>query len=96
MKLLPVLSLNALPNASISASLNAWLTKIIKTVETTALDRSNQRHILHYLLKGLGDLPTPVLERLNHYINPISRVATKICNRDGRYASSKRMAANKC
>ncbi|WP_413518963.1 alpha/beta hydrolase [Psychrobacter glacincola] len=68
MKLLPVLSLNALPNVSISASLNAWLTKIIKTVETTALDRSNQRHILHYLLKGLGDLPTPVLERLNHYV----------------------------
>ena len=68
MKLLPVLSLNALPNTSISASLNALLTKVIKTVETTALDRSNQRHALHYLLKVLGDLPTPVLERLNDHL----------------------------
>lgn len=56
MKLLPVLSLNAL------------LTKAIKTIETTALDRSNQRHALHFFLKELGDLPMPVLERLNHYI----------------------------
>ena len=68
MKLLPVLSSNSLPNTSISASLNALLTKVIKTVETTALDRSNQRHALHYFLKVLADLPTPVLEKLNHYI----------------------------
>lgn len=49
-------------------SLNALLTKAIKTIETTALNRSNQRHVLHYFLKGLGELPTPLLERLNHYL----------------------------
>ncbi|SLJ84347.1 alpha/beta hydrolase [Psychrobacter sp. DAB_AL43B] len=51
-----------------TSSLNALLTKVIKTVETTALKRTNQRHVLHYILKGLGDLPTPVLERLNRYL----------------------------
>ena len=49
-------------------SLNAIFTKIIKVVETTALEQSNQRHILHYIVKGLGDLPTPWIERLNHYL----------------------------
>ncbi len=64
MKLLPILSLNA----SLNPLLNSLLTKAIKTVEITALNHANQRHALHYFLKGLGDLPTPILERLNHYI----------------------------
>lgn len=58
---------NPLDNLS-TPMLNALLTKAIKTIETTALNRTNQRHILHYFLKGLGGLPTPVLERLNHYL----------------------------
>ncbi len=45
--------------------LNAQLTQAIKVVETTAFEHANQRHLLHYFLKGLGDLPTIVLEQLN-------------------------------
>ena len=45
--------------------LNAQLTKAIKVVETTAFEQANQQHLLHYFLKGLGDLPTIVLEQLN-------------------------------
>lgn len=48
--------------------LNAQLTKAIKVVETTAFEHANQRHVLHYFLKGLGDLPTIVLEQLNQYL----------------------------
>lgn len=47
---------------------NVLLTKAIKIIETIALKQSNQRHVLHYFLKGLGDLPTPLIERLNHYL----------------------------
>ena len=50
------------------SSLNPMFTKVIKAIETTAVERSNQRHVLHYVLKGLGDLPTSVLEQLNHYL----------------------------
>ncbi len=48
--------------------LNALLTKAVKIVETTALKRTNQRHVLHYFLKGLGNLPTPLIEQINHYL----------------------------
>lgn len=45
--------------------LNAQLTRVIKLVEISAFEHANQRHLLHYFLKGLGDLPTIVLEQLN-------------------------------
>lgn len=51
-----------------TSSLIALLTKAVKIVETTALKRTNQRHVLHYFLKGLGNLPTPLIERINHYL----------------------------
>ena len=51
-----------------TSSLNALLTKAVKIVETTALKRTNQRHVLHYFLKGLGNLPTPLIEQINHYL----------------------------
>lgn len=56
MNILPILSLNAI------------FTKAVKIIETAALEKSNQRHVLHYIAKGLGDLPTPWIERLNHYL----------------------------
>ena len=49
-------------------SLNVLITKVVKIVETTALERTNQRHALHYILKILGDLPTPLIERFNHHL----------------------------
>lgn len=48
--------------------LNAPLTKAIEIVETSAFKHANERHLLHYFLKELGDLPTIVLEQLNHYL----------------------------
>lgn len=45
--------------------LNAPLTKVIEIVETAAFKHANERHLLHYFLKGLGELPTIVLEQLN-------------------------------
>ncbi len=48
--------------------LNAPLTKVIEIVETSAFKHANERHLLHYFLKELGDLPTIVLEQLNHYL----------------------------
>ncbi len=48
--------------------LNAQLTKVVKVVETTAFKHANQRHLLHYFLKELGDLPKTVLEQLNRYL----------------------------
>lgn len=48
--------------------LNAPLTKVIEIVETAAFKHANERHLLHYFLKELGDLPTIVLEQLNHYL----------------------------
>ena len=50
-------------------SLNALMTKVTKTVKTTTSKQTTQPHVMHYLLKGLGKLPTPALERLNHYLN---------------------------
>lgn len=50
-------------------SSEALITKAVKTLETTAFKHANQRHLLHYIVKGLGDLPTSVLEQLNHYLN---------------------------
>lgn len=57
MKILPIPSLHVL------------FTKVIKIIETTALKQSQQRHILHYAVKGLSSLPTSVIDRLNHYLN---------------------------
>ena len=48
--------------------LNAQLTRVVKFVETAAFKHANQRHLLHYFLKELGDLPTSVIEQLNHYL----------------------------
>ena len=48
--------------------LNAPLTKAIETAETAALKQANQRHLLHYFLKALGDLPTLVIEQINHHL----------------------------
>ena len=48
--------------------LNAQLTQVIEIVETAAFRHANERHLLHYFLKELGDLPTIVLEQLNHYL----------------------------
>ena len=50
-------------------SSEALITKVVKNLETTAFKHANQRHLLHYIVKGLGELPTSVLEQLNHYIN---------------------------
>lgn len=49
-------------------TLNAVFTKIVKTVETAALEHSKQRHVLHYIVKGLGNLPEPWIKRLNRYL----------------------------
>lgn len=49
-------------------SLNALLTKTLRAIETSAFKRGNQHHILHYFLKGLDNLSTPLLEQFNHYV----------------------------
>ncbi|WP_201618027.1 alpha/beta hydrolase [Psychrobacter urativorans] len=50
-------------------SLQALVTKVVKTTAPEAAKPNNRQHLLHYLLKGLGQLPTPLLERLNHSLN---------------------------
>ncbi|TXD96748.1 alpha/beta hydrolase [Psychrobacter frigidicola] len=56
-------------------SLQALVTKVVKTVKmttphSTAGKRSSyQLHQLYYVLKALGRLPTPLLERLNDYLD---------------------------
>ena len=50
-------------------SLHALFTKVVKTIEITALEQSQQRHALHYVVKGLSSLPTPIIDQLNHYLN---------------------------
>ncbi|ALF59700.1 alpha/beta hydrolase [Psychrobacter urativorans] len=50
-------------------SSEALITRAVKTLETTAFKHANQRHLLHYIVKGLGDLPTSALEQLNQYLN---------------------------
>lgn len=52
-------------------SLNALLTKAGKVKEKTASVRDHQRHAMHYLLKGMGYLPTPVLERFNRRLKAV-------------------------
>lgn len=49
-------------------ALNALVTKAAKKVKTTAPLVAYKRHALHYVLKGIGNLPTPLLDRLNHYL----------------------------
>ena len=49
-------------------SLNALLTKTLKTVKKTAAKNVHQQHVLHHTLKGLDNLPTPLLERVNHQL----------------------------
>ncbi|WP_352310820.1 alpha/beta hydrolase [Psychrobacter sp. W2-37-MNA-CIBAN-0211] len=49
-------------------SLNALLTKTLKTVKKTAAKNVHQHHVLHHTLKGLDNLPTPILERFNHQL----------------------------
>ncbi|MBF4489856.1 hypothetical protein IOD06_08145 [Psychrobacter sp. N25K4-3-2] len=49
-------------------SLNALLTKTLKTVKKTAAKNVHQHHVLHHTLKGLDNLPTPLLERFNHQL----------------------------
>lgn len=49
-------------------SLNALVKRMTKTVKTTASKHTNQPHVMHYILKGLGKLPTPALERLNYHL----------------------------
>ena len=50
------------------SSLPVCFTKIVKLIETTTLNRANQRHALHYLVNSLDNLPTPIVEKLNHYL----------------------------
>lgn len=56
-------------------ALQALINKLGGTVKTAqskpvnANESPKQRHLMHYLLKGLGQLPTPVLERLNRYLD---------------------------
>lgn len=49
-------------------SLNDLVTKAVETVKTKTPIPTYQQHAMHYLLKGLGKLPTPALERLNNYL----------------------------
>ena len=58
---------NSLDNLS-TPMLNALLKKAVKVVKTTAFKPANKRHLLHYVVKSLAELPTPVIERLNHYL----------------------------
>lgn len=51
-----------------TSALNALVTKVTKTIKTTASKHTDQQHAMHYILKGLGKLPTPALERLNHHL----------------------------
>lgn len=49
-------------------SIKALITKGVRAVKTTAPKRNHQRHVMHYILKKLGRLPMPLLERLNHHL----------------------------
>lgn len=48
--------------------LNTLAIKAVKTVKTKTSATTYQQHAMHYILKGLGKLPTPALERLNYYL----------------------------
>ena len=63
--------MNILPISSLYAlfTKHALFTKVVNVIETTALEQSQQRHILHYAVKGLSSLPTSIIDRLNHYLN---------------------------
>ena len=50
-------------------SLNAVVTKTMKTV---AASRTVYQHRLHYLFKGLGQLPAPVVKQLNQRLNAVT------------------------
>ena len=56
MPILPVPALNALLTKTI---------KTVKTIKTGAAKNAHQHHVLHHTLKGLDNLPTPMLERVN-------------------------------
>ncbi|MEC5209812.1 acetyl esterase [Psychrobacter sp. PL15] len=50
------------------SSLNTLVTKTVETAKTKIPARTYQQHAMHYILKGLGKLPTPALERLNYHL----------------------------
>lgn len=50
-------------------ALNTLMKKAVKTVKARTPRPAHQRHALHYMLKGFDNLPTPMLERLNHYLH---------------------------
>ena len=49
-------------------SLNTLVTKTVKTVKTKIPATTYHQHAMHYMLKGVGKLPTPALERLNYHL----------------------------
>ena len=49
-------------------SLNALVTKTMKAAKTTTSSQTVFEHRLHYLFKGLGQLPAPVIDQLNHHL----------------------------
>ena len=50
-------------------ALNALVTKTMEAKKTLASSRTAYQHKLHYLLKGLGQLPAPVIKQLNQRLN---------------------------
>ena len=56
-------------------SLQSLVTKVVKATAPNVPDihdapklSTKRAHVIHYVLKGLGKLPTPILERLNIYL----------------------------
>ncbi len=51
------------------APLTFKVKKVLKALASNPSTARYQRHTLHYVLTGLGQLPTPILERFNQLIN---------------------------
>ncbi len=60
-----------MPTLSLSA-LTALATKAIETAKTSPTSQTLAQHRLHYLFKGLGYLPDPVITKLNLYLKAAS------------------------